>query len=109
MVVYNHVTGFPFVVIGTLNRKIGQYKRSYGLIKVGITGQDPNVRFNQHRRDFYWDKMIVIYESSSSAHCNVLETILVDCHYNDLVNVRSGGGSKLSAPGKNYVYVLLRY
>ncbi len=52
--------------------------------------------------------MIVIYESSSSAHCNMLETILVDCHYNDLTNVRSGGGSKLSAPGKNYVYVLLR-
>lgn len=52
--------------------------------------------------------MVIIYESYSERHCNELEALLVECHFNDLTNVRSGGGSKLSLSGKNFVYVLLK-
>jgi hypothetical protein len=108
MVVFNHITGYPNQVIETLNRKIGQYKRNYKMLKVGITGQNPYDRFYQHRKEIYWNQMIIIYESSSQSHCNALEALLIECHYNDLTNVRAGGGSKLSLPGKNYVYLILK-
>jgi hypothetical protein len=108
MVEFKQVTGYPNQVIETLNRKIGQYKRSYNSLKVGITGQNPYDRFNQQRNDIYWLKMVVIYESNSAYHCNLIEELLIECHYNDLTNLRAGGGSKLSLPGKNYVYLLLK-
>lgn len=107
MVEYNSVSGYPSQVIELLNRKIGQYKRAYIHVKIGITGQDPQDRFNQHRQEIQWERMIVIYESSSADHCNLLEAWLVEQHYNEVTNVRQGGSSELSVPGKNYVYVLL--
>ena len=108
MVEFNLITGFPTAVIDTLNRKIGQYKRHYTSIKVGITGQEPAERFAQHLQAFDWEKMIVIYSSQSEKNCNQIEAMLVECHYNDLTNVRQGGGSELRERGKNYVYVLLK-
>lgn len=78
------------------------------MLKVGITGQNPYDRFYQHRKEKNWNVMVIIYESYSERHCNELEALLVECHFNDLTNVRSGGGSKLSLSGKNFVYVLLK-
>ncbi len=60
---------------------------------MGITGQDPYVRLNQHRQEINWDQMIVIYELRSQIHCNDIEALLIECHYNDLTNVRFGGGA----------------
>ena len=107
MVEYNYTTGFPQHVYAELNRKIGQYKRNHTHVKIGITGQDPQVRFNQHRTQINWKRMVVIYTSDSEYHCNLLEELLIANHHEDLVNTRSGGGSNLSFPGKNYIYVLL--
>ncbi len=37
-----------------------------------------------------------------------MESWLVENHWNDLTNQRSGGGSDLSEDGYNYVYLLLK-
>jgi hypothetical protein len=105
MVEYKHITGFPNQVFGSLNLTIGQYKRNHYDLKVGITGQDPQNRFNQHRKEFPWKRMVTIYESVSEKHCNILEQFLVECHFNDLRNKKPGGGSKLSVPVRiTYMY-----
>ena len=104
----NYVTGHPNEVFATLNQKIGQYKRNYKLLKIGITGQAPEERFTQHLKDHNWLKMVLIYRSSSIKYCNQIEEWLVDYHYDDLVNQRKGGGSQLRFDGPNIVYVLVR-
>lgn len=104
----NYVTGHPFDVFPTLNQKIGQYKRNYKFVKIGITGQTPEERFTQHLKDHKWLKMVLIYRSSSINYCNLIEEWLVDYHFDDLVNQRKGGGSQLRIDGANYVYVLVR-
>lgn len=108
MILYNLITGHPNQVIPSLNKSIGQYKRHYRFLKIGITGQTPDERFSQHKKDTNWDSMIVIYESSSENYCNLIEAFLVEQHNEFLVNSRTGGGSKLREEGKNYVYVLLK-
>lgn len=101
-------TGHPSNVLETLNRKIGQFKRNYNSLKVGITGRNPQERFDEHlNQNNRWQRMVVIYETSSERYANEMEELLVAHHKNYLVNDRKGGGSQLSAGGKNYVYVLL--
>jgi hypothetical protein len=103
----NYETGRPNEVFAILNHKIGQYKRNYKFVKIGITGQIPEERFEQHLKDYKWTKMVLIYKSSSINYCNQIEEWLVDYHYDDLVNQRKGGGSQLRLDGPNYVYVLV--
>jgi hypothetical protein len=52
--------------------------------------------------------MVVIYETSSINFANKIENWLTLYHWEDLVNRKIGGGSKLSEYGNNYVYVLLK-
>jgi hypothetical protein len=101
-------TGSPKGVIDSLNRSIGQYKRRYSQVKVGITGRNPQSRFNEHLKVKKWDRMIVIYETSSINFANTIENWLVEYHWNDLINQKEGGNSYLSPEGKNYAYVLLK-
>lgn len=101
MIIYNLITGHPNQAIPSLNKSIGQYKRHHKYLKIGITGQTPDERYLQHKKDMNWDSMIVIYESTSENYCNIIEAFLVDNHYEFLVNTRSGWGSKLREEGKN--------
>lgn len=108
-VVFDEITGSPNTVIETLNRKIGQYKSSNRTVKIGITGREPQKRFNEYLRDFSWSRMIVIYRTNSINFANTIEEWLVEDHWEDLVNQRMGGGSNhLSPNGSNYAYVLLK-
>ena len=104
---YNYITGHPSNVYDTLTRKIRAYKGFHEYVKVGITGRDPQIRFNEHLRDRDWDRMVVIYETTSARNANIIEEWLVEEHFVDLVNERPGGGSVLSEDGLNYVYVLI--
>lgn len=104
---FNEVTGHPSSVYETLNRKISAYKIHHSFLKVGITGRDPQTRFNEHLRADNWDRMIVIYRTTSINYANTLEDWLVEKHWEDLVNQRQGGGSNLTEQGYNYVYLLL--
>lgn len=47
---YWYVKGTPGNVLETLNRSIGQYKRNYHRIKIGITGRNPQSRYNDISR-----------------------------------------------------------
>lgn len=108
MVQYNAVTGHPSQILESLNRTIGQYKWRYSEVKVGITGRNPEARFREHLQTKNWSHMVVIYQTNSVTFANQVEAYLVQRHYTDLANVRSGGGSQLTSFGYNYVYVLLK-
>ena len=101
------VTGHPSLVIRVLNAKIGQYKRRYTYVKIGITGRPPQIRFKEHLRNFSWEKMVVIYKTTSAGYANLMEELLVDLHWDNITNERKGGGSELTKKGNNYVYLLL--
>lgn len=105
---YNYVTGYPKQVFETLNRQIGDYSFFNEEIKIGITGRNPQVRFNEHLGIKDWDRMVVIYKTTSINFANTLEKWLIDQHFDELINQKSGGGSDLSKDGDNYVYVLLK-
>lgn len=105
---YNEITGHPSSVFESLNRSIGQYKRNHTSIKVGITGRNPQYRFNEHLKVFDWDRMVVVYETTSHKYANTLENWLVEYHSEDIVNQRTGGGSQLSLEGNHYLYILLK-
>ena len=105
---YNLITGHINEVIEKLNRAVGQYKRYHGGVKIGITGRDPQQRFNEHLATSRWKRMVLLYETSSHKYANRIEEWLVDQHYDEIKNMRAGGGSSLSEKGKNYVYVLLK-
>ena len=105
---HNPTTGHINEVIESLNRKVGQYKRYNTAIKIGITGRDPQQRFNEHLQTTRWKRMVVVYETNSHSYANKIEEWLVEQHFDEIKNTRSGGGSSLSVKGKNYVYVLLR-
>lgn len=108
MIINNALTGFPSNVVESLNRSIGQYKRNYNHLKVGITGRPPEERLREHLRTNTWSRMIILYQTSSINFANTMEQWLVDNHWDDLVNQRRGGGSELSPNGNNYVYLLLK-
>jgi hypothetical protein len=105
---YWFITGSPNDVIAPLNRTIGQFKRNYRKIKIGITGRNPQSRYNEHQREIKWDRMVVIYETASINFANTIEQWLTEDHWPYLVNKKLGGGSELSKYDKNYVYVLLK-
>lgn len=102
------ITGYPTNIVGTLNRKIGQFKRQYPRLKIGITGRDPNVRFNEHKKSSRWEKMIILYITQSQNFANTIENWLVENHKDYLTNMKPGGGSELSKDGKNFVYLLVK-
>ncbi len=105
---YNLITGHINQIIESLNRTIGQYKRYYK-VKIGITGREPQKRYDEHlHANKRWKRMVVVYETKSHSYANKIEEWLVEQHYDEIKNVRSGGGSSLSLKGLNYVYVLLK-
>jgi hypothetical protein len=104
---YNYLTGHPTIIYDTLNRKIRAFKGIHKVVKIGITGRDPQFRFNEHLKNYYWKRMVVIYETSSVNYANKIENWLVNEHWADIVNQRQGGGSYLNENGMNYVYVLI--
>jgi hypothetical protein len=105
---YNELTGHINEVIDTLIGSLGQYISNYKFVKVGITGREPQERFNEHLQEIAWDEMIVVYKTISHEYCNEIEKRLVAKKFDFLTNERAGGGSELSKDGFNYVYFLLR-
>lgn len=104
---YNLITGQPNVIWAEINNKVKAYKGANKFVKIGITGRNPQERFDEHLKLNGWKRMVVIYQTSSARNANTLERWLVENHYDDLVNQRQGGGSQLSEDGPNYLYILL--
>lgn len=116
---YKFVTGFPGNAYSSVVRRVSQYERHCYHMKIGITGRDPQYRFEEHLRGNsslpanYWDRMVVVYQTRSIRHANTMEKLLID-YYKERLNCKidqkCGGGSYHLMPvGYNYVYLLLKY
>ena len=107
-VVFEDITGHPQDMVSTVLRKISAYSRSDRArwFKIGITS-NPVQRFRQGYADDY-DKMIVVYRSSSINNVSELECELIE-HNRELAdNIISGGGGNYGNP-PYYLYVVLKY
>lgn len=106
-VIYNYQTGNPSVVVSSVLRSISAYTRvdRVSYFKIGISC-NPENRFRQEYADSY-DKMLVVYQSSSIKNVRELEYLLVE-HNRDLCdNIISGGGGNYGEP-PYYMYVVVR-
>lgn len=78
LVGYDYFTGWPKDdIIFRLSCSIGQYGRYYERIKIGIT-EDLERRFNQHKSQAGWERMIVKYKTSSVKHTNEIEKYFIE-------------------------------
>ncbi len=102
---YNYITGVISVVLPNIKRSLGQYIRNYEEVKIGITGRNPQIRFNEHQQRRDWDRMIVKYRTTSQNNANKVEKYFIEC-YPNLANYWIGN-TQLSYIGHNYVYFLL--
>jgi len=103
---YNYITGQPMVVLSQLKNSVANFLSKNSEVKVGITGRDPQDRFNEHLKNRDWDRMIVKYKTSSERNANKLEDLLIQ-NYPELTNEWMGT-SYLSEDGDNYLYVLVK-
>src|SRR5437867_1930398 len=69
---FKEITGFPKQVAGELYNAITEFQKKYK-VKIGITGRDPQLRFNEHLISGEWKRMVVLYSSISPKHVNELE------------------------------------
>jgi hypothetical protein len=106
-VYFNITTGRPSEVAPTLRRRLSAYTREEIVcrFKIGITN-NPRARFsNGYARDY--DKMIVLYRSSSLSSVSEVECDLIE-HNGDITrNQIAGGGGNYGDP-PYYLYVVIR-
>lgn len=103
---YNYVTGQPMVVLSQLKNSVANFLANNSEVKVGITGRNPQERYDEHLKRKDWDRMIVKYVTSSERNANRLEDLLIE-NYPELINEWLGT-SNLSKDGDNYLYVLVK-
>ena len=106
-VVYNYVTGKPGDVVSIVVRKISAHTRDRVVrwFRIGITNY-PERRFNRHKG--LYDKMKVIYRSTSLESVRELERELIE-HNKELAdNFIGGGGGRIGEP-PYFMYVVVRY
>lgn len=107
---WNLTTGWPSQVIGNLKRSITQFANNNAYVKVGITNNSDR-RWGEHLKvDSGWERMIVLYKTSSVKHARYLEKELVEYFWNrdENYNFTGGGGGQLGNFTNYYLYVLLQ-
>jgi hypothetical protein len=107
-VILNYFTGSPQDIVSDVLRSISAYTREDRArwFKIGITN-NPNQRFKNGYAKLY-DKMIVLYRSSSLNNVSDLECKLIE-HNRDLAdNIIGGGGGNYGNP-PYYMYVVVKY
>lgn len=102
---YNIITGCVLDVLPALERSVLYFESRYISVKVGITGRDPQERFNEHLAERRWNRMIVKYKTRSENLINKLEDYFI--LYHPRLKNNWIGYSHLSAGGDNYFYILL--
>jgi hypothetical protein len=107
---YNFITGhFNDDLIKSLSYSVGAYNKNY-FVKIGITGKDPSKRLKEHVKylPHFWDRMIVIYQTSSEKYIRKIEKELIERYREICMNEIGGGGGPISKPQPNYLYLLLK-
>lgn len=101
------VTGMPVDVIYNLKITLGLLKLNYTDIKIGITGRDPQARFNEHQRDGGWERMIVKYQTTSENFANKVEDYFIN-KYPKLKNEWVGYSNLSCKFPTYYVYFIMK-
>jgi len=107
---YRYYTGTPSQVLTALKQSLSQLANSHSYFKVGITA-DPDRRWDEHKRhDPTWDRMHVVYKTSSYSFVTQVETALIDHsrHRDESWNWVAGGGGAQADSSVYYVYFLLQ-
>ena len=107
-VVYSYFTGRPKDIVSDVLRVISAYTRGDRVryFKIGITN-NPKSRFQQGYAKLY-DKMIVVYRSTSLDNVSDLERELIE-HNRELAdNMIAGGGGNYGDP-PYWMYVVIQY
>lgn len=110
-ITYDYQTGHLSNVIKSLRRVLGAYGRWNGHVKIGITN-NPEQRLTAHKYNDGWEKMVVIYETSSWDSAKKAEKNLIDFAYEQSIadfeiwNEIGGGGGDQGEP-PYFVYLLL--
>jgi hypothetical protein len=67
---------------GGLRRAVGQYARNNQYIYIGLTQQQPEIRFAQHQKKWasghQWDSMIVVYHGRDANEMQAAEYHLIN-------------------------------
>ena len=108
-IVYNYLTGYPNHVISDLKHSISQYANNSSYIKVGITN-NPENRWYQHKNeDPDWEKMVVVYKSSSIDNVREIERELINhtIEREESYNFIGGGGGNFG-DGPQFLYFLIQ-
>lgn len=113
---YNYSTGNVLSTIPELKRAVGQYASRNDYLKIGIT-KNPEQRWRSHlserrRNQDKWQKMIVIYQSTSWDSARIAESELIKHvgsknYYCAIWNDVGGGGGRIGEGRYSYVYVLV--
>lgn len=108
MVSFDASTGTPSQVLSELIRRISAYTRQDRArrFKIGITNH-PDRRYSQAYADEY-DKMIVIYKTTSINYVSQLEAKLIQ-HNWELTDNQVGGGGGANGDPPYYLYIVLGY
>lgn len=106
---YSYYTGTPVAVLTGLKQSIAQYRKSHTAFKIGITA-DPNQRWSQHSNSSDWDRMVVVYKTTSYNFVTQVEKELIayTFEWDGSENQVGGGGGKPADATVYYVYFLLK-
>lgn len=102
---YNMITGNVLDVLPALERSVLYFESRYISVKVGITGRNPQERFNEHLKDRRWNRMIVKYKTRNESLINKIEDYFI--LYHPRLRNNWVGYSHLAEDGYNYFYILL--
>jgi len=114
VVEFDVITGHLHLVSGELKRRISSFQRGKEKLKVGIS-VDPETRWTKHRLSQHeWNKMVVIYESSSHDKISQAESELINYsieRFPEKCQNQVSGGGGINEPylyEKFYLYLLLK-
>lgn len=108
LVEYSYITGRPQDIISSVLRSVSANTRKDRVryFKIGITN-GPERRFRQEYINNY-DKMLVIYKSTSLKYVSELERELIK-HNQDLADNIIGGGGGNYGDSPYFMYVVIKY
>ena len=106
-VVYYYFTGGRQYIVSHVLKVISANTREDRVrwFKIGITN-NPESRFRHYAKDY--DKMIVVYRSSSLNNVSELERELIEHNREIADNVIGGGGGNYGSP-PYFLYVVIKY